>query len=78
MKNILVRGDQGGDVVALKQALARKLGSEAQDFGTLAQGALFDADTEAAVRRWQAGTGLVADGVVGRSEERRVGKECPV
>ena len=65
MKTILVRGDQGDDVVALKQALVEKLGSEAQDFNTLAQGTLFDADTEAAARRWQAGVGLVADGVVG-------------
>ena len=65
MKNLLVRGNQGDDVALLRQALATQLGGDAQGFGKLAKGDVLDADAEAAVRRWQAGVGLVADGVMG-------------
>lgn len=65
MKNLLVRGSQGADVRQLRLALLSQMGTDAQLFGKLATGDAFDADTEAAVRRWQTGVGLVADGVMG-------------
>ncbi|MDB5868985.1 MAG: peptidase, partial [Polaromonas sp.] len=42
-----------------------QLGDDALAFGALGAGDMLDADAEAAVRRWQAGVGLVADGVMG-------------
>ena len=65
MQNLLTRGSKGGDVRKLKLALVKQLGADATVFGNLAEGDELDADTEAAVRRWQAGVGLVADGVMG-------------
>ena len=65
MADLLVRGSQGAEVHRLLQQLARQLGDDAQAFGALGAGQLLDADAEAAVRRWQAGVGLVADGVMG-------------
>lgn len=65
MAIVLTRGASGPDVRALRRALARELGEDAADFAALADGDALDADTEAAVRRWQAGVGIVADGVVG-------------
>lgn len=65
MQNLLTRGSKGGDVRELKLALVEQLGADAAAFGNLARGDELDADTEAAVRRWQAGVGLVADGVMG-------------
>lgn len=65
MQSLMVRGHKGPDVKRLRQALADALGSESQAFGALSGGDVLDADTEAAVRRWQGGVGLVADGVVG-------------
>lgn len=65
MQHLLTRGSQGGDVRQLKQALTRQLGADAAVFTGLGVGDALDADTEAAVRRWQAGVGLVADGVMG-------------
>jgi hypothetical protein len=63
---LLARGSRAAEVPAFKQALAVQLGAEAAAFpGLLAPGDLYDADAEAACRRWQAGTGLVADGVAG-------------
>ncbi len=62
---LLVRGVQGADVQLLRRELVRELGADAQAFGQLAQGELLDADVEAAARRWQAGVGLIADGVIG-------------
>ncbi|HSV54549.1 MAG TPA: C1 family peptidase [Burkholderiaceae bacterium] len=65
MEDLLVRNATGAQVRRLRQALAKQLGDDAQGFGKLAEGDAMDADAEAAVRRWQAGVGLVADGVVG-------------
>lgn len=62
---LLTRGSRGPAVAALRQALVRELGDDARDFPKLGMGDELDADAEAAVRRWQAGVGLVADGVVG-------------
>ena len=65
MTELLMRGASGPEVAALRRALARELGAAAAEFAGLALGDTLDADTEAAARRWQAGVGLVADGVVG-------------
>lgn len=65
MPNLLIRGSQGAEVHRLRQELAKQLGDDAQGFGPLETGELLDADAEAAVRRWQVGVGLVADGVIG-------------
>lgn len=65
MAHLLVRGSQGAEVQRLLLQLVKQLGDDAQDFGGLGAGKVLDADAEAAVRRWQAGVGLVADGVVG-------------
>ncbi|WP_394788925.1 peptidase C1 [Rhodoferax sp.] len=65
MDILLVRGAQGPEVQALRRILVEKLGADAQAFANLGSGDTLDADVEAAVRRWQSGVGLVADGVVG-------------
>ncbi len=65
MDSILLRGARGARVVALKGRLLAVLGAAAGDYACLAGGEEFDADTEAALRRWQSGCGLVADGVAG-------------
>lgn len=65
MTMVLIRGVQGAEVRALKAALVEVLGPVAAEYVGLPHGDTFDADTEAAVRRWQTGVGLVADGVVG-------------
>jgi len=62
---LMLKGSEGPDVEALKGRLALELGADAASFPGLRQGPLFDADTEAAARRWQAGLGIVADGIVG-------------
>ncbi|MBP6035004.1 MAG: peptidoglycan-binding protein [Azonexus sp.] len=65
MEAILRRGARGNRVVELKKALGAVLGPVAAEYAGLAMGDALDADTEAALRRWQAGVGLIADGVVG-------------
>lgn len=65
MAHLLIRGSQGAEVHRLRQELAKQLGDDVQGFGALDAGDVLDADAEAAVRRWQAGVGLVADGVIG-------------
>lgn len=65
MVSLLVKGSQGAQVKQLRQKLAAELGADAADFPKLATGQVFDADLEAAVRRWQSGSGLIADGVIG-------------
>ena len=65
MTELLIRNVRGQPVTALRRALVRQLGAEAAEFGGLAAGDGIDAATEAAIRRWQAGVGLIADGVVG-------------
>ncbi|MDE2402036.1 MAG: peptidase C1 [Burkholderiales bacterium] len=65
MDILLVKGSQGAAVARLRQQLLKSLGPDAADFPTLATGQIFDADTEAAARRWQSGVGLLADGVIG-------------
>jgi hypothetical protein len=65
MQYLLLRGSKGDEVAALRKCLAKVLGTEATLFGELTKGDDFDADLEAAVRRWQTGVGLIADGIVG-------------
>lgn len=64
--NMLLVKDMRGEVIAsLKLRLRQELGEAAADYAGLATGTELDTDTEAAVRRWQSGVGLVADGIVG-------------
>ena len=65
MENILARGQQGKDIAALRSTLAKTIGDDATQYAGLAKGDSFDELTEAAVRHWQSGTGIVADGIVG-------------
>lgn len=66
MSKLLTRGMAGPEVQALAQALKRELGDDAAPFAVLdAAEPSFDDSFEAAVRRWQAGVGIIADGVVG-------------
>lgn len=65
MGALLVKNSRGAEVVALKQGLRNLLGAEADHYPGLDKGELFDADTESAVRCWQSGIGIIADGVVG-------------
>ncbi|MEO8855737.1 MAG: peptidase C1, partial [Burkholderiaceae bacterium] len=65
MANLLVRGCDNSDVPRLRQALVKELGADAAAFGRLGIGTRMDTELEAAVRRWQSGVGLVADGAVG-------------
>ena len=65
MPNLLTRNARGPEVLRLRKALAAQLGDDAALFGSLAAGDVLDATVEAAIRRWQSGVGLIADGVVG-------------
>ena len=77
MKLLLVRGDKGADTAQLRKALAQALGDDAADFPHLAAGDALDADVEAAIRRWQSGVGLVADGVAGPHCQAALGLRIP-
>jgi hypothetical protein len=77
MGSLLVKGSQGAQVKQLRQQLVAVLGPDAADFPKLATGQVFDADLEAAVRRWQSGTGLIADGVVGPRCQALLGLSQP-
>lgn len=66
MPAILRRGDQGPDVDRLATALRRELGDDAAWFPALARRrGVIDDGFDAAIRRWQAGVGVIADGLVG-------------
>ena len=65
MDLMLVRGHQGPQVGRLRQALAAQLGDESLAFGDLSQGDVLDDNVQAAMRLWQSGVGLVADGLAG-------------
>lgn len=76
---LMMRGSAGAAVTALKRELASQLGDAAADYPGLAgAGDDFDSDTEGAVRRWQAGVGLIADGIVGPHCLTRLGLRKPV
>ena len=70
---ILIKGNQGATVAALKKALVTTLGKDADLYPTLRAGSGFDEDTEAALRNWQAAVGLVADGVAGPCARNNLG-----
>ena len=64
--HLLMLGNQGSDVDRLRKALAQVLGADAAAFAVLAQpGTPIDSEFDAAIRRWQAGIGVIADGIVG-------------
>jgi len=62
---LLMRGNAGIEVAGLKAALRKILGNAAAAYPGLNSGDEFDADTETALRAWQASVGLVADGIAG-------------
>ena len=62
---LLMRGNAGKTVAALKKALRKALGKDASAYAGLAAGDTFCADTETALRAWQTRVGLVADGIAG-------------
>jgi peptidoglycan hydrolase-like protein with peptidoglycan-binding domain len=65
MGYVYLRGSKGAVVQQIRQALATTLGEAATAYPGLSKGTDFDANTEAAVRQWQSGVGLLADGIVG-------------
>ncbi|MDP1907145.1 MAG: glycoside hydrolase family 19 protein, partial [Hyphomicrobium sp.] len=65
MDMLMMRGSSGPAVRKLRQALVRELADDAADFAKLGTGDVLDADVESAVRRWQSGIGIIADGIVG-------------
>lgn len=62
---LLMRGNIGKEVAGLKKLLRNILGKAASAYPGLTSGNEFDADTETALRAWQASVGLVADGIAG-------------
>jgi predicted chitinase len=72
-----VRGQQGEPIQRLRSELARQLGPDAGEFPGLARGDTLDTGVEAAVRRWQSGVGLIADGVVGPHNQCVLGLRKP-
>ncbi len=62
---LLYSGSSGTEVAQLRQQLASMLVDDGKEFQPLTKGDTFDALTESAVRRWQAGIGILADGIVG-------------
>jgi peptidoglycan hydrolase-like protein with peptidoglycan-binding domain len=77
MALLWTRGSQGPEIRALRAMLASTLGADAADYPGLDAGDTLDALTEAAVRRWQSGVGLVADGVVGPLAQSLLGLRKP-
>jgi len=65
MAYLITRGARGPEVKLLRESLVQQLGADAALFDKLGSGNELDATAEAAVRRWQSGVGLVADGIVG-------------
>ena len=62
---LLMRGNVGKEVAALKKALRQALAEGAAAYPGLATGEDFNIDTETALRAWQSSVGLVADGIGG-------------
>jgi len=62
---LLMRGNTGKEVSKLKKALRKLLPDADTAYPGLVKGSDFNADTEAALRTWQASVGLVADGIAG-------------
>ena len=65
-QHLLMLGSQGSEVEQLRTALAQALGADAHTFAVLGQpGTSIDREFDAAIRRWQSGIGVIADGIVG-------------
>ena len=62
---LLMRGNAGKPIAAMKKTLRKALGKDAAAYKGLGSGDKFDADTETALRAWQTRVGLVADGIAG-------------
>ena len=62
---LLMRGNAGKEVAEVKKALQKALGKDGSAYPGLTDGDAFNADTETALRTWQASVGLVADGIAG-------------
>ena len=66
MDILMLKGSSGADVDKLRTALAAALGDDATGFPSLGRpGGPIDDDFDAAIKRWQAGVGIIADGVIG-------------
>ncbi len=65
MRKLMVRGQSGAEVARLRSLLAQAMGDEAPLYSLQTPGKTLDAETEAALRAWQTGVGLVGDGVAG-------------
>jgi hypothetical protein len=67
MQFLIRKGSAAGvDVDVLAEALVRELGGDAEAFPVLERpGSAIDDEFDAAIRRWQAGVGIIADGIVG-------------
>src|SRR5207247_2605708 len=65
MKLLMTKGNSGEEVDQLARALAKALGADAQAFPVLDRpGSPIDDEFDAAIRRWQAGIGVIAEGFV--------------
>ena len=66
MQLLMTAGASGADVDKLAKALAKELGEDAASFPVLERaGAEIGDEFIAAVKRWQSGIGIIADGIVG-------------
>jgi len=75
---LLQQGCSHPSVVALRTTLHQALGPAAAPYAGLATGGeLFDATLGGALRCWQAGRGLIADGIVGPRNLHALGLEPP-
>ncbi|MBS0302654.1 MAG: peptidase C1, partial [Proteobacteria bacterium] len=71
---LLRQGSQDPSVCKLRKALVAELGDAAANYPQLDKGgASFDATLDAALRFWQNGRGLIADGIVGPSNMLALG-----
>jgi hypothetical protein len=66
MDIVMLKGSKGPDVETLRTKLAETLGAEADSFQFPKKADTpIDDDFDAAIKRWQAGVGIIADGIVG-------------
>jgi hypothetical protein len=78
MKHLIFMGDAGPDVEKLRRALAEALGADAALFPALKKtSGPVDEAFDAAIRRWQGGVGIIADGIVGPYGQTLLGLTTP-
>ncbi len=75
---ILMKGSKGAEVEALRIALLLVLGADPGFPSLMEKPASIDDDFVAAIKRWQAGVGLIADGIVGPRCQVLLGLEFPL